>query len=116
MTRCSAVAAIALLLAVGPAQAHAMLEHAVPGAGATVSAPKEVTLDFSEALEPSFSIVTVTDANGHNVTTGPSQAEGTRMSVPLNQLAPGEYHVGWRALSIDTHRTDGHFVFQVRPR
>lgn len=114
--RCPLITATALMLLAGSAQAHAMLEHASPGAGVTLSvAPREVTLDFSEALEPSFSTVTVFDAAGHSVTAGPPQAAGRRMAVPLRPIGPGEYAVAWHALSVDTHRTDGHFTFQVKP-
>ena len=106
----------ALMLAAAPAQAHAMLEHAVPGAGATLAAaPKEIALDFTEALEPVFSTVTVTDGAGHSVTAGPSQASGRHMTVILKPIGPGEYRVTWRALSVDTHRTDGHYSFRVKP-
>ena len=99
-----------------PADAHAMLEHANPGAGAVLSAaPKEVALDFSEALEPMFSTVTVADSAGHSVAAAASQATGRHMTVALKPLGPGEYRVTWRALSVDTHRTDGHYVFRIKP-
>jgi hypothetical protein len=98
------------------AHAHALLEHADPGAGAVLSAaPRDVTLDLSEALEPSFSSIAVADAAGRSVTSAPSAASGTQMQVPLKPLAPGTYRVTWRALSVDTHRTQGSFIFTVKP-
>jgi methionine-rich copper-binding protein CopC len=35
--------------------------------------------------------------------------------VPLRPLAPGQYNVRWRVLSVDTHKTEGSFGFEVRP-
>jgi methionine-rich copper-binding protein CopC len=35
--------------------------------------------------------------------------------VSLQPLAPGDYKVVWRAVSIDTHVTEGDFAFHVRP-
>jgi methionine-rich copper-binding protein CopC len=108
--------ALCFLLAAGevPALAHAMLEHASPSAGDVLrTSPKTVTLSYTEALEPAFSHITVTDAAGHDVTAGPSTADGTTMSVTLRPLAPGLYNVKWQALSVDTHRTSGAFSFAV---
>jgi len=30
-------------------------------------------------------------------------------------LAPGRYTVRWKVLSVDTHRTEGSFSFEVKP-
>ena len=35
------------------------------------------------------------------------------MRVPLKQIGPGTYQVNWRVLSVDTHRTQGNFSFEV---
>lgn len=110
------IAVVILLALTGSASAHAFLLHASPAAGATlVSPPKEVSLDFSEALEPTFSNVTVVDGTGHKVAAA-GVANGTRMSVALQPLKPGTYSVTWHALSVDTHRTQGSFRFTVKPR
>jgi len=106
--------AAGLLAGTVAAHAHAMLEHASPGAGATLAQPpKAVVLEYTEALEPSFSSVIVNDANGHDVTAGPSSASGSTMRVPLKPLGPGTYRVIWHAVSVDTHRTEGAFSFAV---
>jgi methionine-rich copper-binding protein CopC len=104
------------LFAVGPASAHAMLEHASPSAGAALhESPKSVVLSYSEPLEPALSTIAVTDSQGHDVTAAKATADGTTMSVALKPLKPGDYHVRWHALSVDTHRTDGAFAFTVAP-
>lgn len=103
-----------LLLATGEASAHAMLDHAEPRVGNKVaSVPREVTLWFTQKLEPAFSSITVTDAAGQRVDTGKTRVNGNQMSVSLRSGGSGTYHVMWHALSMDTHTTDGNFTFQV---
>jgi hypothetical protein len=105
-----------LLAAAAPARAHAHLERAVPKVGSTVAAaPKEVTLWFSEKLEPAFSTIEVRNAKGVAVQTGKAGigADRTELHVRLKPLAPGTYKVLWRVLSVDTHRTQGDFSFTV---
>jgi copper resistance protein C len=103
-----------IVSASGAAQAHAFLDHASPLVGSTVpSAPHEVTLSFTQNLEPSFSTVEVTDANGARVDQGKASISGSTMRVGLKSLSPGSYRVHWHALSVDTHTTQGTFTFHV---
>ncbi len=100
-----------------PAHAHAMLDHANPSVGSTVaSAPREVSLTFTQNLESAFSSVQVTDANGARVDQGKAQVSGNTMRVGLKSLSPGTYRVRWQALSVDTHKTEGSFTFTVGGR
>lgn len=97
--------------------AHAHLVRATPAAGGTVNAaPSEVTLRFSEKLEPKFSSVVVRDAAGKQVDKGEStvdKADRMVIRVVLPPLEPGVYKVEWRAVSADTHKIDGNFTFKV---
>jgi methionine-rich copper-binding protein CopC len=103
-----------LLLATGEASAHAFLDHAEPRVGNKVaSPPREVTLWFTQKLEPAFSTMTVTDSAGQRVDTGKTRVSGNQMSIALRPGGTGTYHVTWHVLSVDTHRTDGNFTFQV---
>jgi methionine-rich copper-binding protein CopC len=103
-----------LLLATTEANAHAMLDHAEPRVGNKVAtAPREVTLWFTQKLEAAFSTITVTDPAGQRVDTGKTRVSGSQMSVSLRPGGSGTYHVTWRVLSVDTHTTDGNFTFQV---
>src|SRR5260370_32817719 len=103
-----------LLLAAGNASAHAFLDRAEPRVGNKVAtAPREVTLWFTQKLEPAFSNVTVTDSAGQRVDTGKTRVSGNQMSVSLRAGGNGTYHVTWHVLSVDTHTTDGNFTFQV---
>ena len=102
------------LLAANAAQAHAFLDHASPLVGSTVAtAPHELTLTFTQSLEAAFSAATVTGPNGARVDTGKAQVSGNTMRVGLKAAGPGTYRVHWRALSVDTHNTQGSFTFRV---
>lgn len=105
-----------LLIAAEPVFAHAMLDHASPQVGSTVTqSPKEVVLWFTEKLEPAFSSIEVRNAQGAPVSAGKARTtgDGTELRVPLKALSPGTYTVNWRVLSVDTHRTQGNFTFNV---
>ena len=43
------------------------------------------------------------------------RANPALLQVSLPKLAPGQYRVVWRALSVDTHVTEGDFTFDVVP-
>jgi methionine-rich copper-binding protein CopC len=103
-----------VLLATGEASAHAFLDHAEPRVGNKVaSPPREVALWFTQKLEAAFSTITVTNAAGERVDSGKPRISGNQMSVSLRPGGSGTYHVTWQVLSVDTHRTDGNFTFQV---
>jgi methionine-rich copper-binding protein CopC len=103
-----------LLLATGEASTHAFLDHAEPRVGNKVaSPPREITLWFTQKLEPAFSGVAVTNAVGERVDSGKARVSGNQMSVSLRPGGTGTYHVTWHVLSVDTHKTDGNFTFQV---
>jgi copper resistance protein C len=96
------------------AEAHAFLDQAEPRAGSTVpTAPRELSLSFTQKLEPAFSSVEVSDANGTRVDLGKPSISASVMRVGLKHLAPGTYRVRWHALSVDTHTTEGSFTFHV---
>jgi copper resistance protein C len=96
------------------ANAHAFLDHADPRVGNTVAtAPREVTLWFTQKLEPAFSTMTVTDSSGQRVEVGKPSISGNVMRVPLRAVKAGTYRVAWHVLSVDTHTTEGSFTFRV---
>jgi copper resistance protein C len=116
MRRSSLIGMIPLLilLTTGEALAHAMLDHAEPRVGNKVATPpRDVTLWFTQKLEPAFSTITVTNSAGQRVDTGKTRVSGNQMSISLRPGGAGTYHVTWHALSVDTHTTDGNFTFQV---
>jgi copper resistance protein C len=101
----------------GAALAHAQLTRAIPAVASSVdAAPTEIALNFSEKLENTFSTVIVRDAMGKRVDKGEAhvdKADRTVMRVSVDPLMPGIYIVEWKALTADTHRTEGAFIFKV---
>jgi methionine-rich copper-binding protein CopC len=96
------------------ARAHAFLDHAEPRVGSTVpAAPRELVLFFTQNIEPAFSSVEVSDANGARVDFGKPRISASTVRVGLKPLPAGTYRVRWRVLSVDTHTTEGNFSFRV---
>jgi methionine-rich copper-binding protein CopC len=118
MRRCGRIASLLLaLVAASSASAHAFIDHAEPPVGSTVHAPPaRVEVWFSEDLEPAFSTLKVVDAAGGQVDRKDKavpEGDKRRMAVSLKPLPPGKYRVVWRALSVDSHVTEGDFTFEV---
>jgi hypothetical protein len=101
------------------AEAHAFLDRADPRVGSTVrTPPTEVRLWFTERLEPAFSSVQVVNEGGRRVDKADGQVDPSNQAllrVTLPPLSPGTYKVIWRALSVDTHVTQGDFTFKISP-
>jgi copper transport protein len=112
--------ALVALVVPGIASAHAYLVKTVPSASGILNGPPpNVALTYDEAVEPRFAIISVTDAGGHQETTGPprrSTANPDTLVVPLRPgLQEGWYLVYWRAISVDGHPVQGAFTFAVGP-
>jgi methionine-rich copper-binding protein CopC len=111
----AALSWLLLIVSVPVAHSHAALSHASPSAGSALSAaPQEVTLTFTDTLEAAFSNLTVTDANGIEVSQDKGRVNGNVMRVSLKPLTAGSYKVNWRAVSTDSHKTEGNFAFSVK--
>ena len=111
-------ALLGFAIAATSAFAHAQLQKATPAVGGTVSSPSEIRLEFSEGVEPKFSGVTLTAADGASIPLGAAKVEAGHngvLIVPIGKtLPPGTYAVHWRAVSVDTHHTQGTFGFTVK--
>jgi methionine-rich copper-binding protein CopC len=98
--------------------AHAFLDRSSPAVGSAVSAsPPALRLTYTEPVEPLFSTIQVTDAAGARVDEGKPAPldDGRVLTVRLKPLPPGVYAVEWHVTSVDTHKTEGHFTFTVKP-
>ena len=75
-------------------------------------------LTYTEPVEPRFAIVSVTDADGRQVTRGPP-ASAPRLAPdarhPAASTPEGWYLVFWRVISADGHPVRGAFTFAVGP-
>ncbi|WP_339933092.1 copper homeostasis periplasmic binding protein CopC [uncultured Brevundimonas sp.] len=111
---------VALVMAVSltatAASAHAHLTAATPAAESTVTAPRSVTLTFSERLIPAFSSLEIVSPAGTRSTMASSVSEDGKslvgaLSAPLTT---GRYTVHWAIASGDGHRMTGNHAFTVR--
>ena len=108
----------AVLLAAGPASAHAVLETTEPvGGTAVATSPERVVLRFSEAVQiPPLAIRVFSSPGGDQVAAGSAgRADGQSNAVEakLPDLDKGAYIVTWRVTSADAHPIHGAFTFTV---
>ncbi|KTR89294.1 copper homeostasis periplasmic binding protein CopC [Pantoea dispersa] len=101
------------------ALAHAHLKAPVPMDNAVVErAPQQLTLTFTEDIEPAFSGVEMTNAQQQPVALEKAQLnpqQHDQLIVPIAQpLASGHYQVNWHVLSVDGHKTKGSYSFSVK--
>jgi copper resistance protein C len=122
---CTMTKAATLVLALGVAfgssvrtlEAHAFLDHTDPRVGSSLpAAPRQVTLWFTQDLEPAFCSAVVSNSAGARMNEGKAHVDPSDrrvVHVALKPLVPGTYKVFWRVLSVDTHTTEGSFSFRV---
>lgn len=104
------------LVAPGAAGAHARLLSTTPANGASLeSAPAQLVLRFSDAVEVVSETIRVLDAEGAPVALGTVEqtSETQVVAEPAGPLPAGTYVVAWRAISADSHPLRGVFVFAV---
>lgn len=107
------IAAAALSL---QAFAHSMPKTMEPAAKSTVAAPKQLSVHFTEALDPKFSMLKLTDAAGTAIPakTAVDKTDAMHLTLPLPMLKPGVYTVGWATAALDGHRATGKYTFTVK--
>lgn len=96
-----------------PAWAHARRVWAIPVAGSTGAAPKEITLTFNEAIKLIGCKMTGTDGKDVGGVGAPA-AVGKDLKIPVTgTLAAGKYTVSYRIVGDDGHPMDGTYTFTV---
>ncbi|MGH4017926.1 MAG: copper resistance CopC family protein [Pseudonocardiaceae bacterium] len=110
-----ALAGLALLGGAGPASAHTQLIGSDPVDGSQLtSGPQRVGLTFNEPVQVGFSTVTVVGPDGNQWQAGTPTEVGAVVSVPVRPLGPaGEYTIGYRVLSADSHPVSGAVRFTL---
>ena len=82
------------------------------------AAPQAITLNFSEGVETGFSGAKITGPKNENIKTLPAkrnEQDQKQLIVPLaDSLKPGTYTVDWHVVSVDGHKTKGHYTFSVK--
>lgn len=122
-----AVSALAMLALIGPgaAVAHAKLVSSSPAAQAKASNVKTLSLTFSEGLIEKLSGIDLVmtgmpgmanhapmAVTGFKTTLG---ADGKVLTVTLPRALPaGSYSLKYHAVTADTHRIEGTYVFSVK--
>jgi len=102
-------------------EAHAGLKSSEPPASSVLEqSPKEIVLNFGEAVEASFGSIRLFDSNSELVVlpmpkfvdmNGAIDAKSVRVEIP--ELQSGSYLVVWRVVSADSHPVQGAFAFQI---
>jgi len=113
-----ALAWLATAVAAAPADAHALLESTTPERGAVLdTAPRQVVMRFSEAVELELGAVRVHDGAGREVQQGAPFHPGRDDRAVAVRLRPGlpddGYTATYRVISADAHPVSGGFVFGV---
>lgn len=107
-----------LFVSASAAFAHSVPVSYSPKPNSTVSAPSQLTIQFSEQLEPRFSLLSVSGPDGKPVTQQKSQLnskDAKTLTLSLPALHSGTYSVHWVAVaSDDGHRLQGDYKFTVK--
>ena len=107
-----------LLGGAGSVSAHSAVRETSPGEGTVLkSAPKQVTMTFTEAVGITDDSLRVLSPENRRVNAGDTEHASGRsdmVRVPLDDgLADGTYTVAWRVVSADSHPISGAFTFSI---
>ena len=105
-----------LALGTGIASAHANVLSSTPSDGASLpSAPKEVSVTFSEDVSAVSGGLSVLNRDGKRVDDGTSHVSNGRTLVTgiTDALPDGTYVATYRVLSADGHPVSGSFIFGI---
>ncbi|MEV4349653.1 copper resistance CopC family protein [Actinoplanes sp. NPDC049596] len=108
-------ALLAVLLPGTPAWAHTQLVATTPAKDAVLTtAPKAITLEFSQRLNPDFTTIALSDAARQRVAASAPAIDRVKGTVvPQQPLGNGAYTVAYRVVSVDGHTVQGSYVFTV---
>lgn len=118
-----ALAAFAVLGAATPVSAHPKLVSSTPAENASVAAPAQITLTFSENLVAPLSGIELTMTAMPGMPNHPrmpirgftTKVEGRTLVAKLPRPLPvGTYELKWHAVAADQHRIENLYTFTVR--
>jgi copper transport protein len=118
IARWALAAIVAATLAPASAFAHATIVSTTPEDTSVVkTAPRAVSLKWSEAVDLGEHAVKLLDAAGKEIKTaqarhGPGGASTAMLELPAG-LKNGTYVVSWRVVSSDSHPVTGAFSFSI---
>jgi copper resistance protein C len=109
---------LVLMFAAGPsAFAHAHPTVMNPSPDSSGPAPSLISITFSEAVEPKFSSIRLTDERGTSEGSEVSKsvrADPETITLAVPKLTAGTYVVHWVSVAVDGHRLEGSYKFTVR--
>ena len=109
---------LALMAAVPlSAFAHAHPKTMVPAPDSTGPAPSKISITFSEAVEPKFSSIKLTNLDGKSAdpeASAPVPGDPATITLAVPALPAGTYVVHWANVSVDGHHLQGSYKFTVR--
>ena len=98
-------------------QAHAVPVQSIPADGAVLTnSPKQVTVTFSNVLDPAGSQLVVYDRRGQKVDIGDcgvssiDPSRKTLVTTLESDLPPGKYNIYWTSITDTDDVHDGHVV------
>ncbi len=106
-----------LMLAAVPALAHAHPKVMKPAPDSAGPAPASISITFSEAVEPKFSSIRLTDEKGNvegSQSSKPLPTDSKTLTLAVPKLSAGTYVVHWVTVAIDGHRLEGSYKFTVQ--
>lgn len=112
-----ASALMLMLAAVPSAVAHAHPIVMKPAPDSTGLAPNSISITFSEAVEPKFSSIQLTDEKGKSLdseASRPKPNDPKTLILAAPKLTAGTYIVHWANVAVDGHRLEGSYKFTVQ--
>ena len=112
-----AFALVLILSAVPSALAHAHTMAMNPAPDSTGPVPSSISITFSEAVEPKFSSIQLTDEKGKSVdaeASKPKPNDPKTLTLAVPKLTAGTYIVHWANVAVDGHRLEGSYKFTVQ--
>lgn len=107
---------VVLALLAPTVAAHATPRTFEPASGARIDTPPtELRVEFTEALDPAATTLTLVDAEGAAVPLGPLDVDGARLRATIDApLGAGGHLARWSTISsVDGHKTQGSWSFVV---
>ncbi|MBO0960426.1 copper resistance protein CopC [Neobacillus sp. MM2021_6] len=98
--------------------AHAYIKKSTPIENQMLEqAPKEITIQFDETVQPAFNSIKVFDSDGNRVDKKDGRIDPKQPSILKSglkkNLPEGTYRIKWKVVSSDGHPVEGVIPFQI---